>query len=64
MTLEEARQIVAAYHCRKTQATPDEHLRYLRAREVVAKAGGLQMTPGQRGFLAATRNPLIGTQPD
>lgn len=62
MTLDEARQIVGAYQTRKGQATPAEYLRYVRAREVLAKAGGLQMTAAMRGFLAATRNPLIGTE--
>mgnify|MGYP000520630002 CR=1 FL=1 len=33
----------------------------LEAREVVAKHGGLQMTAGQRGVLAAMRKPLVGS---
>ena len=61
MTLDEARRIVGAYQTRKAQATPDEHMRYMQAREVVAKAGGLQMTAGQRGFLAAARRPADGS---
>lgn len=61
MTLDEAKAIVAAHQVRRTQAEPREHLRYLQAREVVAKAGGLQMTPGQRGFVEATRKPLVGS---
>ena len=58
MTHEEAKAIVSAYQVRKTQASPAEYRQYLEAREVVAKAGGLQMTAGQRGFLAAVRRQL------
>ncbi len=58
MTHEEAKAIVSAYQVRKTQASPAEYRQYLEAREVVAKAGGLQMTPGQRGFLASVRRQL------
>lgn len=62
MTLDEAKQIVAAYQTRKAQAPAEFYMRYMRAREVVAKAGGLQITAGQRGFLAAARSPLIPTE--
>lgn len=58
MTHEEAKAIVSAYQVRKTQASPAEYRQYLEAREVVAKAGGLQMTPGQRGLLASVRRQL------
>jgi hypothetical protein len=58
MTHEEAKAIVSAYQVRKTQASPAEYRQYLEAREVVAKAGGLQMTAGQRGFLASVRRQL------
>lgn len=58
MTHEEAKAIVGAYQVRKTQASPAEYRQYLEAREVVAKAGGLQMTPGQRGLLASVRRQL------
>lgn len=61
MTHDEAKAIVAAYQTRKTQASPAEYRQYIEAREVVAKAGGLQMTPGQRGMLAAMRKPLVGS---
>lgn len=61
MTLDEAKQIVGAYQTRQGQAEPAQFLRYLQAREVVAKHGGLQMTAGQRGFLAASRKPLVGS---
>lgn len=60
MTLQEAQRIVGAYHARKGQASPAEYMRYWQAREVVAKAGGQQMTAGQRGFLAAARRPTEG----
>lgn len=63
MTLDEAKRIVGAYQTRKGQANPGEYLRYMQAREVVAKAGGLQMTAGQRGFLAAARRPQIPVEP-
>lgn len=61
MTHDEAKAIVSAYQTRKTQASPAEHLRYMQAREVVAKHGGLQMTAGQRGFVEAARKPLVGS---
>jgi len=61
MTLDEAKRIVGAYQVRKTQASPAEYRQYLEAREVVAKHGGLQMTAGQRGVLAAMRKPLVGS---
>lgn len=61
MTHEEAQAIDGAYQVRKTQASPAEYRQYLEAREVVAKAGGLQMTAGQRGVLAAMRKPLVGS---
>ena len=41
MTKEEAQRIVGAYQVRTTQASPWEYMIYWRAREVVAKAGGL-----------------------
>ena len=63
MTLEDAKRIVGAYQTRKTQASPAEYRQYLEAREVVAKAGGLQMTAGMRGVLAAMRKPLVGSDP-
>lgn len=63
MTLDEAKRIVGAYQTRKGKAEPDEYLRYILAREVVAKAGGLQMTAAQRGFLAAMRRPQIPVEP-
>lgn len=63
MTLDEAKRIVGAYQTRKGQASPDEFMRYLLAREVVAKAGGLQMTAAMRGFLAAARRPQIPVEP-
>jgi hypothetical protein len=62
MTLEDAQRIVGAYQVRKTQASPAEYRQYLEAREAVAKAGGLQMTAGQRGLLAAMRKPLVGSE--
>ena len=61
MTHEQAKAIVGAYQVRKTQASPAEYRAYLEAREVVAKHGGLQMTAGQRGVLAAMRKPLVGS---
>jgi hypothetical protein len=61
MTHEEAKAIVGAYQVRKTQASPAEYRAYLEAREVVAKHGGLQMTAGPRGVLAAMRKPLVGS---
>ena len=61
MTHEEAKAIVGAYQVPKTQASPAEYRQYLEAREVGAKAGGLQMTAGQRGVLAAMRKPLVGS---
>jgi hypothetical protein len=63
MTLDEARRIVGAYQTRKAKAEPVEYMRYLEAREVVAKAGGLQMTAAMRGFLAAARRPQIPVEP-
>ena len=64
MTLDEARRIVAAYQTRgQGQAAPADHMRYLQAREVLAKAGGQPLSAGQRGFLAASRRPLIPTEP-
>ncbi len=62
MTLDEARRIVGDYQTRTAQAPASVYMAYMRAREVVAKAGGLQMTAGQRGFLAASRSPLIQTE--
>lgn len=61
MTHDEAKRIVAAYQVRKAQATPAEYRQYLEAREVVAQHGGLRMTAGQRGLLAAMRKPLVGS---
>lgn len=61
MTKEEAQRIVGAYQVRTTQASPWEYMIYWRAREVVAKAGGLQLSAGQRGFIEATRKPLVGS---
>lgn len=58
MTHDEAKAIVAAYQTRKTQASPAEYRQYIEAREVVAKHGGLQMTAGMRGLLAAMRRQL------
>ena len=58
MTHEEAQAIDGAYQVRKTQASTAEYRQYLEAREVVAKHGGLQMTPGQRGLLASVRRQL------
>lgn len=58
MTLDEARRIIDAYQTRKGKAEPGEYMRYMRAREVVAQAGGQPITAGQRGFLAAARGPL------
>jgi hypothetical protein len=63
MTHDEAKAIVAAYQTRKAKAEPGEYLRYIVAREVVAKAGGLQMTAAMRGFLAAARRPQIPVEP-
>lgn len=63
MTNDEAKAIVAAYQTRKTQASPAEYRQYIEAREVVAKHGGLQMTAGMRGLLAAMRKPLVGSDP-
>ena len=62
MTLDEANCIILANRTRKGQADPAEHLRYLTAREVVAKAGGQPLSAGQRAFLAASRRPLIPTE--
>lgn len=61
MTLDEANCIILANRTRKGQADPAEHLRYLTAREVVAKAGGQPLSAGQRAFLAAMRKPLVGS---
>lgn len=61
MTRDEAQRVVGAHQTRTTQASPAEYRQYLEAREVVAKAGGLQMTAGQRGLLAAMRKPLVGS---
>jgi hypothetical protein len=55
VTLDEAKRIVGAYQTRKGQASPQEYRNYWQAREIVAKAGGLQMTAGQRGFVAAMK---------
>lgn len=63
MTHDEAKAIVAAYQTRKTQASPAEYRQYIEAREVVAKAGGQPLSAGQRAFLAASRRPLIQTEP-
>ena len=63
MTHDEAKAIVSAYQTRKTQASPAEYRQYIEAREVVAKHGGLQMTAGMRGLLAAMRKPLVGSDP-
>lgn len=62
MTLDEANAIVSAHQTCKGKADPGEFMRYMLAREVVAKAGGLQMTAAQRGFLAASRKPLVGSE--
>ena len=62
MTLDEAQRVIVAYRTRKGQADPAEHLRYLRAREVAAKAGGQPLSAGQRAFLAASSRPLIPTE--
>jgi len=61
MTSDEAKAIVAAYRTRKGQASPHEYMEYMRAREVLANAGGPPLSAGQRGFIAATRKPLVGT---
>lgn len=63
MTLDDAKRIVGAYQTRKAKAEPDEFMRYMQAREVVAKAGGLQMIAAQRGFLEAMRRPQIPVEP-
>lgn len=58
MTLDEARRIVGAYQARKAQATPDEYMRYMAAKQVLADHGLLELTPGQRGLLASVRRQL------
>lgn len=63
MTLDEAKRIVGAYQTRTGQASPAEYRQHLEAREVVAKAGGPQMSAGQRGMLAAMRKPMVGSAP-
>ena len=60
MTLDEAKRIVGAYQTR-TASRVREYMRYVP--QVVAKAGGLQMTAAMRGFLAAARRPKTPVGP-
>ena len=56
MTHEEARRVIDRYRTEKARTSAAEYMAYMRAREIV----GEPLTPGQRGFMAATRQQLQG----
>ncbi len=58
MTLDEAKAIHAAYQRRQSNGSAHEYMAYMRAKGVLADAGLLTLTAGQRGFIAAARKPL------
>jgi hypothetical protein len=57
MTTDEAKRIHAAYQAMRSKGTPAEYLDYMRAKGVLADAGMLTLTAGQRGFIQAIRKP-------
>ena len=52
--IDEAKNTVACYISLRGQAPPDVFMAYMRARQVLDKAGITKMDAGQRGFMAAT----------
>ena len=60
MTIEEAQTVVNAYRCSTGKATESEYMDYMRAREILANLRVEPMTAGQRGFMAATRQNILG----
>ena len=58
MTLDEAKRVHAAYQAERSKGTPGEYMRYMAAKGVLADAGLLKLTAGQRGFINAVRKPL------
>jgi hypothetical protein len=58
MTPEEAARYHGAYQAMKAKGTPAEYMRYMEAKRVLAEAGVIDLTPGQRGFLDAVRRPM------
>lgn len=63
MTLDEAKRVHAAYQAEKAKGTPAEYMRYMAAKQVLADHQLLELTHGQRGFLAAVRNSSRAQQP-
>lgn len=58
MTTDEAQSIHDAYSRQKGKGTPAEFMRYMAAKQVLADAGRIGLTPGQRGFLQAVRRAI------
>ena len=57
MTETEARRIHSAYQAERSKGTPTEYLDYMRAKGVLAEAGVLRITAGQRAFIKAINEP-------
>jgi hypothetical protein len=57
MTTDEAKRIHAAYQAERVKGAPAEYLEYMRAKGVLADAGLLTITAGQRAFIQAIRKP-------
>ena len=60
MTSAEAQVLVEAYRRNFDKNTPSEYMAYMYAKEVLHGLGIERMTAGQRGFMAATRQNLLG----
>ena len=60
MTAAEAKAVVNAYRRNIDKNIPKEYMEYMQAREVLTDLGIETMTAGQRGFMAATRQNLLG----
>ena len=63
MTREEAQATVNRYRCTRAQASASEYMAYMRARGVLDSLKIETLSAGQRGFLAAMRRPLVGSDP-
>jgi len=57
LTADEAKRIHAAYQAERVKGTPAEYLEYMRAKGVLADAGLLTITAGQRAFIQAIGRP-------
>lgn len=61
MTVSEAQAIHAEHQQRRQRATPAEFMAYMQAKQVLAAAARLALSPGQRGYLAAAKLPSTTT---